>query len=357
MKESTFARSLLALLAVLYCGVILLVDYLLPLGAAVASLYALLVFATTFIMTSRRDIYWTAAMSSVFLMIGFFVSNVPLDFWERVINRGLVLFVIWSAAEIGGRFLEARTQEKDSEARFHREMERKNAQLAKANEELSQFAYRTSHDLKAPLATIQGLARFIETDMNSGRHSEVIQNSAKIIKQSVKLSALVTDILDLTRADLEQVGSEVVDFSTIIDDVKEKYAELIAANGVTVSSTIHGTSSVRHQRTRLIQVLENLISNAIKYSNPKQAKRYVHISIEQNASQISIKVQDNGIGIPKQHQSDTFKMFKRFHPKLSFGSGLGMSIVKKHIESMGGRIQLLSSEKGTTVEVTLPVMT
>jgi signal transduction histidine kinase len=104
---------------------------------------------------------------------------------------------------------------------------------------------------------------------------------------------------------------------------------------------------MKNEKVRIVQILENLVSNAIKYSYQNHEQSFVKISVVEETNSYVIQVGDNGLGIPKSRQGEVFQMFKRFHPNVSFGSGLGMAIVKKHVDYMGGTIEMKSSGTGT----------
>ncbi len=270
-------------------------------------------------------------------------SEVPIEIGLNPIETEEGLFTLASIIDITERKGEAQ-----------KAMEQKNIELLRANEELSQFAYRTSHDLRAPMRTIQGLARYVESDVSSGNLDEAKLNIRKIINQTNKLDLLVGDILNLARADLQETMQEVVDFSSIIVSIQERLSDLIVNNQVNVSYEISLKEVYKSGTLRMTQILENLISNGVKYCNPNNPQKYVKISVSESDSNILLKVEDNGVGIPKANQKEVFKMFARFHPTLSFGSGLGMSIVKKHLDKMGAEIKFSSSEAGTLFEIQLP---
>jgi signal transduction histidine kinase len=230
----------------------------------------------------------------------------------------------------------------------------KNQRLGVANEELSQFAYRSSHDLRAPLTTIRGLTQFAIEDLRSGDLVEVEQNLEKVGIHTKRLDDLVGDILDLSRADFVDVDDTPINVSEICAQIEERlcFDPELAEFEMRVTDHLHG--SLLTQRTRIAQVLENLISNAIKYRDLTKPTQFAEVTVTDSEQGVVICVEDNGIGIPKERAGDVFQMFKRFHPGVAIGSGLGMSIVKKHIDHLGGTIEFESSAQGTKFKILLP---
>lgn len=224
-------------------------------------------------------------------------------------------------------------------------------QASRKNEELSQFAYRTSHDLKAPLVTVRGLAEVMIEDLNDADYDEVLLNANKIGGYVYKLENLVTDILNLARADLEISDQEKIDIYSVVDEIKERLGQVYIDNDVDVILDIDNGIDIYASKTRITQILENLISNAIKYCDFEKKSRFVHISTDCNAGVKNLYVKDNGIGIPESSQSNMFGMFQRFHPNLAQGSGLGMYIVKQHIIKMSAQIDFASSNEGTIFSI------
>lgn len=229
-----------------------------------------------------------------------------------------------------------------------------NRQLSVANEELAQFAYRTSHDLKAPLATIKGLTDFIEEDLNSGDLPEVKKNVKQVFLQASKLETLVVDILKLARTELEIQEYEMVSISEICDDIGGSYSELLKDKNVKLNC--EGCGKFRSQKTRVKQILANLIANSIKYSNPSIENRFVNVDCSLFKDCILISVTDNGVGIELNDREKVFDMFSRFNQNLAEGSGLGMSIVKKNIDALDGKIEFISSKAGTRFNISLPII-
>lgn len=225
--------------------------------------------------------------------------------------------------------------------------------LEKLNEELTQFTYRTSHDLKAPLLTIISLTQLMIEDLKNNNLEEVERNINRIDSLSTRLEVLVTDMLNLTKADFNTGDKELFNFQDEIQNIQASLVHFIEQNPTTVIFEDHQKGSLKTEAIRLRQVLENLISNGIKYSNRSHKNCYVKIIVTDNETETTIKVEDNGLGIPAENHNEVFTMFKRFHAS-KIGSGLGLSLVKKHIEAMKGSISFISSSKGTQFTIILP---
>gem|GEM_PF-844209 len=235
-----------------------------------------------------------------------------------------------------------------------KDLKQVNHKLSVMNEELSQFAYRTSHDLKAPLITSKRLAKYLLKDIEEGSLEEAKKNTAKILNLMNKSIVLVEDILLLVKADVNLQAEESIDLHIIMKELSERLELLAEENSCEIQQEIKVKDNLIIQKARITQILENLISNGIKFRNVNQDRSFVKISIKKDGNDLVVIVQDNGVGIPKDRYSEVYKMFKRFHSKLSFGSGLGMSIVKKHVDRLGGEIAFTSSDEGTQFNLRLP---
>lgn len=230
-------------------------------------------------------------------------------------------------------------------------VEKRTLNLTRANEELAQFAYRASHDLKAPLTSTKRLAQFIKEDIKDGEFDSAVNDTDKIISQMIKLEQLVMGILALTEADSGEKEPVEIDFESILMDIKSTTSDLQVDNNCKFLVDINVKKPMKNEKVRIVQILENLVSNAIKYSYPNHEQSFVKINIVERSDNYVVQVEDNGLGIPKSRQGEVFQMFKRFHPNVSFGSGLGMAIVKKHVDYMGGTIDMKSSGTGTVFTI------
>ena len=229
----------------------------------------------------------------------------------------------------------------------------KEEKLKQINDELEQFSYRCSHDLKAPLSTIKNLSKFVTKDINSGRLHEALINTKRIYEQSTRLERLVIDILELAKSDLRKVNAEALIVRELVEEIKNSLISELEVKQVAFKNELGQDTTIWMQRPRLEQVLYNLIANSIKYSDPNKDARYVTVTCNLNDS-IVITVSDNGVGIKPENQNKIFDMFTRFDPHLAEGSGLGMAIVKRHVDALDGKMQYSSSESGTTFTLTFP---
>jgi signal transduction histidine kinase len=228
--------------------------------------------------------------------------------------------------------------------------------LVKANSELSQFAYRTSHDLKSPIIAAKALAQIVQHDLADGNTQMAIQDVIKIEHEMIRLESLVKNILLLTQASQQQIKSEIVNLSALATTICEQFKKDAAAEKVEIRSMIQSNLLIQSSRSRLTQILQNLTSNAIKYNDNNKPAKYVFMDVKHSNKTLTIIISDNGLGFPEQIHSEVFEMFKRFHPQVSKGTGLGLAIVKKHIESLDGTISLSSDPQGSAVTIRIPCM-
>lgn len=213
-------------------------------------------------------------------------------------------------------------------------------------EEIREFSYRTSHDLKTPLLSISGLTDCIIEDLAKNDFETAKANLRKTKSLSKKLNQLIEDILALTKVDLSKEEQTAFDFATYFEDMVEKFSHFLNQTEVKLERVLSHNKELITQKTRLTQVLDNLISNAIKYNDKNE--KSVRLDTFNDSDKFYIRLEDNGMGIPKSRYGDVFSMFKRFHKDKADGSGLGLYMVKKHIEKLGAQIKFESSPEGTT---------
>ena len=226
--------------------------------------------------------------------------------------------------------------------------------LRAANEELQEFSYRISHDLKAPAVSSKGLADMALGALEKEDYKITEKALGHIKSTMLKLETLIDDILTLTRIRMDNVKYENVHMQELLEEITDKIKALAGYEKIEIRNDISVALSVVTDRFLLQQVLENLITNAIKYSDPDIEKPYVLIRAEEKGGLYCFYVEDNGIGVPEEYRENLFGMFKRFHPRVSFGSGLGLYMVKKNVEILGGAIEYIAKEKGSIFKFSLP---
>lgn len=268
---------------------------------------------------------------------------------SKWIIYGCSIFTIFVAALVA--FLTSRSITKD-----YAQLQSTKKSLATANQELQNFVYRTSHDFKSPVLGIKSMTNFIEEDLRSGDIDEALENINRVRKNAESLEKVVNSTLQLAKTDLSDTQVESVHLEELIMDVHKRLEGFAKEHEVElmIGSVIH-TGSISTDRNHLVTILENLISNGIKYSDKKTDKSFVNINAALDISgSVDITIDDNGVGIPTKRQTEVFGMFKQFHPDRSNGTGLGMYIVKKSVERLSGVISFDSSSKGTRFHITIP---
>lgn len=227
-----------------------------------------------------------------------------------------------------------------------------NEQLKKSNEELDRFVYSVSHDLRAPLASISGLVGYMLAESTD----PVLTGDLNLIKRSIdKLDVFIIDILDYSRNARLDLSVEEVDFSVLLDDARTNL-KFMSSNrdGVEIRTEMNLSRAFHSDKGRIQVVMNNLISNAIRYYNPEAATPYVQITVSTVEGGVALLVKDNGIGIDPQYHEKVFQMFYRVSDK-SNGSGLGLYLVRETVHRLQGTIRLYSvPAEGTIFEIFLP---
>jgi PAS domain S-box-containing protein len=225
------------------------------------------------------------------------------------------------------------------------------AQLKVANRELEVFAYVASHDLKAPLRAIDNASRWLEEDLEEHLTDETRENMAMLRGRVQRMGKLLDDLLQYARIGQAADGrdAEMIAGDALMDNV----LTLLSPERFTVKVS----SNFAHIRVRampLQQILMNLIGNACKHHHRKDG--CIEVTVEDAGNCYVFAVKDDGPGIPAKFHSQIFDMFKTLKPKDQVeGSGMGLAMVRKHVEVIGGVLHLESAEgEGSTFRFTWP---
>lgn len=219
-------------------------------------------------------------------------------------------------------------------------------QLQRANDELESFAYSVSHDLRAPLRTMTGFAHALVEDHGDQLGASARDFAQRIISSGRWAEGLISDLLSYSRLSFETLELQPVSLTEVIQTVQEQLSSDIAETNATIEvegelPTVMAVSAI------LTQVLSNLVSNAIKFV-PEDRTPHVLVRAELSERAVRIWVEDNGIGIPEGQEERIFKVFERLSDNQNIpGTGIGLAIVRRGMERIGGSAGVESRENGT----------
>ena len=253
--------------------------------------------------------------------------------------------ILVHAVEITTQVVARQEVERKAEA-----LARTAAALEASNRELDQFAYVASHDLKAPLRGIANLTQWIEEDLGDRVTGESREHMQLLKGRVHRMEALIDGILDYSRAGRVRTQPERVDIGALVQEVVELVAP---GEGVTVEVQ-PGMPTLETERVPLQQVFMNLISNAIKYTRAERPDVQVRVAWRRAGDAYEFTVADNGPGIAPEYHERIWGIFQTLQARDKVeGTGIGLSVVKKIIESRGGRVTVESAAgEGATFRFT-----
>ncbi|EJF10264.1 MULTISPECIES: ATP-binding protein [Pontibacter] len=234
------------------------------------------------------------------------------------------------------------------------ELQRKNSMLRDANFDLDSFVFTASHDLKSPVANIEGLLSILSDAVSKEEMDrEEIKQITAMMKTSLKrFSATIRDLT--TIVELDKAGADekaaALDLYDIMESVKQDLQSLIVESGAEIEVIATDSRLTGFSLRNFKSILTNLVSNAIKYRSPDRTPEVI-VKLEKSDGKSYLSVQDNGLGIPAKKQHNVFTMFKRLHNHVE-GSGIGLYIVKRMVDRVQGEIKVESElDKGTTFTI------
>ncbi len=215
-----------------------------------------------------------------------------------------------------------------------------NEGLQNVNQELDQFVYSISHDLRAPVASALGLVDLMrdETDLE-----EMHEYNQIMERNLTRLDRFISDILDYSHNNRYEIKKDTIDFEQEIQEAVQQYYFMDGAARVEVVVTVQQAEPFMTDRYRLRVILNNLISNAFRYQKPHETQPWIHISCKTFPEKAVLKIRDNGVGIASEHLSQIFDMFYRANQSVQ-GSGLGLYIAQESATKIGGEIRVVSEE-------------
>ncbi len=222
--------------------------------------------------------------------------------------------------------------------------------LQHINSDMDNFIYTASHDLKAPIANIEGLMSALVKNL-SEESKEKAEKIIQLIGVSIaRFKKTINDLTEVVKIEKEEDLIESIDIPLIVEEVKSDLYSIIEESNAEILLQGCDLIKVRFSHKNLKSIVYNLLSNAIKYSHPERSPVVKIKCYEENEFRI-ISFQDNGIGMNLTSETKIFSMFKRLHNHVE-GSGIGLYIVKKIIQNAGGKIEVISKvNEGTTFKV------
>ena len=251
------------------------------------------------------------------------------------------------------RLLEVKNEELEQ---MNRKVKLQNDELENSNEDLKQFAYVASHDLKEPLRMIGSY-----TSLLKRRYSEHFDETADefmgyIVDAVGRMETLLTDLLTYSRLNTQDVSHSWLETADVVDVTLANLRLKIQEQEVNIIYDPDRMPKIKAARTQMIQLFQNLISNAIKFTDKNNPE--VEINCDHEGDDYVFMIRDNGIGISKENLTKIFDMFRRLHSRQEYeGSGIGLSTCKKIVEKHQGRIWVESEEGvGSKFFFSVPVL-
>lgn len=232
------------------------------------------------------------------------------------------------------------TQRINSEMR----LENQNSELMKTNFELDRFVYSVSHDLRSPLTSVLGLLSFMQEETNEPQtlaHLEMIRSRIN------RLDDFIKNILNYSRNNRTQPEIEPIPMQETIARIVTSLADIKGAQNIDFQINCDESEVFYSDLQSFITIVENLVSNAIKFSSKTRERPYISISVKTYDEKVALTIEDNGIGIQKQHLGKVFDMFFRASANTE-GSGIGLYIVKEIVTKLYGSISVRSEENQKT---------
>ncbi len=237
----------------------------------------------------------------------------------------------------------------------NKEIHVKNKQLKNSNDDLQQFAYVASHDLKEPIRMIGSYTTLLKK-----RYHQIIDETGKeflfyIVDGVSRMETLLDDLLDFSRVGNQPAPTDFIAVNELMVIITSNLRQLLENLNGTLIVRTENLPTIKAHKTQLIQLLQNLVSNGVKFRGERDP--VVIVDCEEKDDKYVFSVKDNGIGISKENQEKVFEMFRRLHTREEYeGTGIGLAICKRIVKLWGGDIWIESIEgEGTTFFFTFPM--
>ena len=294
-------------------------------------------------------------------VLGAYMFIAPQFSW-RIVDEAEILRLLLFGAEsaIGSWLIGTRTRAMERQAVQHHELIGARAQTEQLNRDLERrvrertelleelnlqleaFTYSVSHDLRAPLRGISGFAHALEEDSRAALDDKALSYISRISGEAARMDELIVDLLSYSRLQRKDLRLDPQPLRVLVRDALQEVDPQIEKSGARVAVVLPEVE-VLAARPVAIQLLVNLLSNAIKFV-PADRTPSIRVAAERRDGSVRVSVSDNGIGIDPRYQARIFEVFERLHGNDSYpGTGIGLAIVRKGAERMGGRVGVESS--------------
>ncbi|MDB5284620.1 MAG: hypothetical protein JWO06_3695 [Bacteroidota bacterium] len=216
--------------------------------------------------------------------------------------------------------------------------------LENSNNELKQFAHVASHDLREPLRMVNSYMNLLKRSLHESITPQQNEFIGFALDGSKRMEQLIMDLLRLAKVDANP-HIQPVKLQSVVDEIKLNLEALMKERGAQIITT--GLPEIMADRTQMLQLFQNIIGNGIKYN--ENATPVIRVKCVRKKDELEISISDNGIGIPQNHREKVFEIFQRLHTAREYsGTGIGLSICRKIVDSMNGKIWVEDNPEGGT---------
>lgn len=226
-------------------------------------------------------------------------------------------------------------------------------QLEQANLELQQFASIVAHDLKSPVRSVAMFMQFLREDHGKELKPDAVELIERAVASAMQMSVMIDDLLGFTRLESRSRPHSRVEMTQVLDEARRRIEAPISESGAEIE--VGEMPAVHGDGMQLIQLMQNLLENAIKYRKPEVPPK-LSVTAEREGDRFRFRVSDNGIGIDPKFHKRVFEIFERLHAKGAYpGTGVGLAVCRRVVDRHGGEIRVESElGEGSTFEFSLP---